>query len=207
MHDRADAASLNSKKKQARKAAASVREKAHRADRGVAGAALAMLGLDFLDLKPDSIVSGFLPYQSEIDVRPLMARLAAAGMVTALPVVVERNAPLIFRLWRPGDQTEPGAWNIPVPVAAAAEVVPDVLLVPMLAFDSGGYRLGYGGGFYDRTLDALRRKGQPVAVGVAYAAQEVHHVPHAAHDQPLDWIFTEMGARRVNPMEGPGRCG
>ena len=204
MHDRAGAASLTDKKKQARKAAASVREKAHRADRGVAGAALAMLGLEFLDLKPGSAVSGFLPYKSEIDVRPLMARLAAAGMVTALPVVVERNAPLIFRVWRPGDATEPGTWNIPVPVAAASEVVPDVLLVPMLAFDSGGYRLGYGGGFYDRTLEALRQTGQPVAVGVAYAAQEVHHVPHAVHDQPLDWILTEMGARRVDGGKGQG---
>jgi len=197
MHDRAGAASLIEKKKQARKAAAGIREKAHRADRGGAGVALAMLGLDFLDLGPGSVVSGFLPYQSEIDVRPLMARLAEAGMVTALPVVAGRNRPLLFRAWRPGDHTEPGAWNIPVPLASAAEVVPDVLLVPMLAFDSGGYRLGYGGGFYDRTLEALRRTGKPVAVGVAYAAQEVHHVPHAAHDQPLDWILTEMGARRV----------
>jgi len=198
MHDRAGAASLIEKKKQARKAAASVREKAHRADRGGAGAALAMLGLEFLDLKPGSIVSGFLPYQSEIDVRPLMARLAGAGMVTALPVVAGRGRPLIFRAWRPGDQTEPGAWNIPVPLASAVEVMPDVLLVPMLAFDSGGYRLGYGGGFYDRTLEALRQTGKHIAVGVAYAAQEVHHVPHAAHDQPLDWILTEMGARRVD---------
>lgn len=198
MHDRAGAASLIEKKKQARKAAASVREKAHRADRGGAGAALAMLGLDFLELEPGRVVSGFLPYQSEIDVRPLMARLAAAGLVTALPVVAGRDRPLIFRVWRPGDPTEPGAWNIPVPLSSAAEVVPDVLLVPMLAFDSGGYRLGYGGGFYDRTLEALRQKAKPVAVGVAYAAQEVHHVPHAAHDQPLDWILTEMGARRVD---------
>jgi len=198
MHDHAGAASLMSKKKEARKAAAGIREQAHRADKGLAGAALAMLGLEFLDLDAGSVVSGFLPYQSEIDVRPLMARLAAAGMVTALPVVAGRDAPLVFRAWRPGDQTEPGAWNIPVPLATVAEVVPDVLLVPMLAFDSGGYRLGYGGGFYDRTLEELRRKGHPVAVGVAYAAQEVHHVPHAAHDQPLDWILTEMGARRVD---------
>lgn len=204
MHDRAGAVSLASEKKLARKAAASVREKAHRADRGAAGAALAMLGLEFLDLEPGSVVSGFLPYQSEIDVRPLMARLSAAGMVTALPVVAERNAPLVFRVWRPGDQTEPGAWNIPVPLAAASEVVPDVLLVPMLAFDLGGYRLGYGGGFYDRTLEHLRQKGHPVAVGVAYAAQEVHHVPHAAHDQPLDWMLTEMGARRVDAIGGKG---
>ncbi len=202
MHDRAGATSLVDLKKEARKAAASVRDTAHRADRGGAGAALAMLGLDFLDLKPGAVVSGFLPYQSEIDVRPLMARLAAEGMVTALPVVTSRNAPLTFRAWRPGEATEPGAWNIPVPPTSAAEVVPDVLLVPMLAFDSGGYRLGYGGGFYDRTLENLRRHKQPVAVGVAYAAQEVHHVPRAPHDQPLDWILTEMGARRVDDGKG-----
>ena len=197
MQHQATPASLADRKKEARKVAAAVRDKAHRADRGGAGAALAMLGLDFLDLAARAVVSGFLPYQSEIDVKPLLARLAATGLVTALPVVTGRNQPLLFRLWRPGEPTEAGAWNIPVPLETAATVVPDVLLVPMLAFDSGGYRLGYGGGFYDRTLERLRHEKPVVAVGVAYAAQEVHQVPRAAHDQPLDWIFTEMGARKV----------
>lgn len=192
-------------KKEARKAAQAAREKAHRADRGGAGAALALTGLDFLELAPGAVVSGFLPYQTEIDVKPLMARLAGAGCVTCLPVVTGRGEPLVFRAWRPGEPTEAGVWNIPVPPPSAGEVVPDVLLVPMLAFDSAGYRLGYGGGFYDRTLERLRRTGRVIAVGVAYAGQEVHRVPHGPHDQPLDWILTQMGARRVGPAVGCGR--
>jgi 5-formyltetrahydrofolate cyclo-ligase len=202
MHDRATAASLTDIKKEARKAAAAVRQMAYQADRGRAGVALAMTGLDFLDLAPGAVVSGFLPFQSEVDVRPLLARLAATGLVTALPVVTGRGKPLTFRAWRPGEPTEAGAWNIPVPLEKAAPVVPDVLLVPMLAFDSGGFRLGYGGGFYDRTLEALRADKRVIAVGVAYAAQEVHHVPRGPHDQPLDWILTDMGARRVGQEEG-----
>ncbi len=198
MQHQATPVSATEKKKEARKVAAAVRDKAHRADRGGAGAALAMLGLDFLDLAAGAVVSGFLPYQSEIDVKPLLARLSASGLVTALPVVIGRNEPLQFRLWRPGEPTEAGAWNIPVPLVSAPTTVPDVLLVPMLAFDSGGYRLGYGGGFYDRTLERLRGEKPVIAVGVAYAAQEVHHVPRDAHDQPLDWILTEMGARKVD---------
>jgi 5-formyltetrahydrofolate cyclo-ligase len=201
MHHPASAVSLIDIKKQARKAAAAARLKAHRNDRGRAGAALAMTGLDFLGLPAGAVVSGFLPYQTEIDVRPLLARLAAVGLVTALPVVTGRGEPLTFRAWRPGEPMEPGAWNIPVPRGAAAEVAPDVLLVPMLAFDSGGYRLGYGGGFYDRTLERLRRDKPVIAVGIAYAGQEVHQVPRGPHDQPLDWILTEMGARRVKPQE------
>ena len=201
MQHPATAASLIDIKKEARRAAAAVREKAHQADRGRAGAALALTRLDFLDLAAGAVVSGFLPYQSEIDVRPLLACLAAAVCITALPVVTGRGEALAFRAWRTGEPTEAGAWNIPVPLAAADPVVPDVLLVPMLAFDSGGYRLGYGGGFYDRTLQALRRDKPVIAVGVAYAAQEVHHVPRGNHDQPLDWLLTEMGARRVARQE------
>jgi 5-formyltetrahydrofolate cyclo-ligase len=204
MHLAASAASRAGIKKEARKAAAAARQKAHQADRGVAGATLAMTGLDFLDLPAGTVVSGFLPYQTEIDVRPLLARLAASGLVTALPVVTGRGEPLIFRAWRPGEPIQPGAWNIPVPRTTAAEVVPDVLLVPMLAFDSGGFRLGYGGGFYDRTLEKLRRDKPVIAVGVAYAGQEVHQVPRGPHDQPLDWILTETGACRVRLKQGEG---
>jgi 5-formyltetrahydrofolate cyclo-ligase len=164
-----------------------------------------MTGLDFLDLPAAAVISGFLPYQTEIDVRPLLARLAASGHVTCLPVVTGRGEPLVFRAWRPGEATEPGVWNIPVPPPGAPEVVPDVLLVPLLAFDSAGFRLGYGGGFYDRTLEALRRQKRVIAVGIAYAGQEMHRVPHGPHDQPLDWILTQMGARRVGANAGPSR--
>jgi 5-formyltetrahydrofolate cyclo-ligase len=92
---------------------------------------------------------------------------------------------------------EEGAWGIREPLASAAEVMPGVLLVPLLAFDRAGYRLGYGGGFYDRTLETLRARGGAVAIGVAWAAQEVPAVPHGEHDQPLDWMLTERECFRI----------
>lgn len=160
-----------------------------------AGPELAAAGLDFLGLEPRR-VSGFKSFADEIDVMPLLARLAREGWRTALPVVVGRGQPLVFRAWAPGEPTVAGAWSIPVPLATAPELEPDVLLVPMLAFDGAGFRLGYGGGFYDRTLAALRAAKPVIAVGVAYGAQEVAHVPRGRHDEPLDWILTEQGARR-----------
>ena len=127
---------------------------------------------------------------------PLIARLAGEGWRTALPVVVGRNLPLVFRAWALGEPTMAGRWSIAMPLATAAEVEPDVLLVPMLAFDAAGFRLGYGGGFYDRTLAALRAVKPVIAVGVAFAAQEVAEVPRGRHDEPLDWILTEAGPKR-----------
>lgn len=161
----------------------------------MAGAKLAAAGLDFLGLEP-RVVSGFKSFADEIDVLPLMARLARQGWRTALPVVVARGRPLLFRAWEPGEPTVAGPWSIPVPLATAPELEPDVLLVPMLAFDRQGFRLGYGGGFYDRTLAVLRAMKPVVAVGVAYAAQEVAELPRGPHDEPLDWILTEDGPKR-----------
>jgi 5-formyltetrahydrofolate cyclo-ligase len=156
---------------------------------------LCAAGLGFLGRAP-GIVSGFHPYTDEIDCTGLMARLAQEGWTTCLPVVVAAGQALEFRVWRPGEPLEPGAWGILAPLGGAAVVRPDVLLVPLLAFDAQGYRLGYGGGFYDRSLAALRRDGRVTAVGVAFAAQEVGALPRAPHDEPLDWILTESGARR-----------
>jgi 5-formyltetrahydrofolate cyclo-ligase len=110
--------------------------------------------------------------------------------------VLGKNLPLKFRLWTPGEPTIAGVWNIPMPPEAAAEIFPDVVLVPMLAFDKQGYRLGYGGGFYDRTLRQLRARKSIEAIGIAYAAQEIPKVPHGEHDEPLDWILTERGIRK-----------
>ena len=138
-------------------------------------------------------VSGFIPYLSEIDTRPLLKLLGAKGCTTCVPVVIENNAPLEFRTWAPGEPTVPGRWNIPVPEDGAPVVDPDYLLVPMLAYDLAGYRLGYGGGFYDRTLEKLRAMKPVVAIGVAYSAQQVDAVVRGDHDQPLDWILTEKG--------------
>jgi 5-formyltetrahydrofolate cyclo-ligase len=105
--------------------------------------------------------------------------------------VIAPEQPLIFRAWEPGDKLVPGVWDIPIPQESAEEVLPDVLLVPMLAFDRAGYRLGYGGGFYDRTLEKLRALKKVTAIGVAYQAQLVDQVPVGPHDAPLDYILTE----------------
>jgi 5-formyltetrahydrofolate cyclo-ligase len=175
-------------KKQARRAAAQRRAAAHEQLRDSAGEALAVRGLP-LALQP-GIVSGFMPYKSEITTIPLLNRLRREGWVTALPVVLGEGLPLEFRAWAPGEKLVPGVWDIPIP-EMAEEVLPDVLLVPGLSFDRAGYRLGYGGGFYDRTLVKLRAIKTVVAIGVGYAAQVVDHVPRADYDQPLDFIMTE----------------
>lgn len=138
-----------------------------------------------------SIVSAFYPYQSEIDARPLLGKLAGDGWTTALPVVIKLGEPLQFRRWLPGEPTIAGKWNIPRPGEDAPIVEPDLLLVPLLAFDRRGYRLGYGGGFYDRSIARLSATKPITTIGLAYAAQAVDHVPHDALDQPLNYIMTE----------------
>jgi len=183
--------SLADIKKAARKSATIKRLAAHDAAKDLAPLALAAHPFP---LKPEagrSIVSGFFPYQSEIDTRPLLGRLAGEGWTTALPIVIANGQPLEFRRWLPGEPTVPGKWDIPRPPETSPLLKPDVLLVPMLAFDRAGYRLGYGGGFYDRTLELLRKEKPVVAIGVAYAVQGVDSVPHDDHDQKLDFIMTE----------------
>jgi 5-formyltetrahydrofolate cyclo-ligase len=184
-------AGLGAVKKAARVAAASARMTAHDAAKESAPLALAARGLPIARKSQNQIVSAFHPYMSEISTVELLAKLAAEGWTTALPVVVGKELPLVFRTWMPGEPLVSGLWDIQVPAETAPEVEPDVLLVPMLAFDRKGFRLGYGGGFYDRTLAKLRGFKKVTAIGVAYAGQEVDEVPHDAHDQQLDWIMTE----------------
>ncbi|WP_239025012.1 5-formyltetrahydrofolate cyclo-ligase [Rhodoligotrophos defluvii] len=186
-------ASLADLKKAARRQAASTRAQIHAVAAATAREALARAGGKVLGAGHGRIVAGFHAYRSEIDVVPLIAALAAAGWATALPVIIATDAPLVFRRWAPGDETIPGHFGIHVPHDRAALVEPDVVLVPMLAFDRQGYRLGYGGGFYDRTLQRLRALKPVIAVGVAFAGQEVEAVPRGPFDQPLDWILTEAG--------------
>lgn len=178
-------------KRKARGAASRRRAEAHERLKDMAGAALAARGLPEGVGQSPGIVSGFIPYKSEITTVPLLNRLRRAGWQTALPVVIAPEMPLVFRTWSPGEALVPGVWDIPVPLETAAEVLPDVLLVPMLAFDRAGYRLGYGGGFYDRTLEKLRKLKAVVAIGVAYRAQMVEEVPRGGHDAPLDYVMTE----------------
>ena len=180
-------------------------EAAHGAD---ARQRLGDAGLSFLGPGASGAVSGFYPYGSEIDCTGLLERLSGEGWVTALPVVIGPEQPLQFRAWKPGEELQPGAWSIPVPVESAPLVEPDVLLVPLLAYDRHGYRLGYGGGFYDRTLGRLRAQKPVTAIGVAFAGQVVESVPRDTHDQPLDWMLTERGpvqfaqARGGTPLVG-----
>jgi 5-formyltetrahydrofolate cyclo-ligase len=145
------------------------------------------------------VVAGYWPLGSELDVRPLMIRLAAAGFDLALPVTRTGDLPLEFRRWQLGDALELGAHGISQPLVTAPVVTPTLLLVPLLAFDADGWRLGYGAGYYDRTLADMRRRlleTPPLAVGVAYAAQEIASLPHHAGDQRLDGVVTERAARR-----------
>jgi 5-formyltetrahydrofolate cyclo-ligase len=137
------------------------------------------------------IASAFLPIKDEPDTLPLLAALADGGFHTALPITVSRAAPLTFRLWRPGDPTQPGAMNIPEPLASAKIVDPDLLFVPLACFDRRGHRIGYGAGHYDRSLESLRAKGPVTAVGVAYSASQAPEIPDEPHDQRLDFILTE----------------
>jgi 5-formyltetrahydrofolate cyclo-ligase len=149
-------------------------------------------GLRLARLWSPAAVSGFHPIRDEPDMLALLAALAADGFAVALPAVVGRDRPLDFRLWRPGDPTAPGAMGISEPLADAATVDPDLLFVPLAAFDRRGQRLGYGAGFYDRTLERLRRLKPIRAVGVAYGVCEVDAVPYERHDQGLDAIVTEQ---------------
>jgi 5-formyltetrahydrofolate cyclo-ligase len=135
-------------------------------------------------------VSGYMPIRSEIDPRPALAALAALGARLCLPVIAGRGLPLGFRAWRPGEPLIDGPFGARVP-ASGAETEPDTLIVPLLAFDGARFRLGYGGGFYDRTLARLRARGPVTAIGLAFAAQAVPAVPRDAFDQPLDRIATE----------------
>ncbi len=150
-----------------------------------------------------AVVAGYWPFGTELDVRPLLHRLADRGVGLALPVTRGTDLPLEFRRWKPGDGLVQGAYGISHPQSLAPVVVPSLLLLPLLAFDARGWRLGYGAGYYDRTLAALRglgvtrAGGLPVlAIGIAYAAQETLAVPHHSGDQRLDGIVTETAARR-----------
>lgn len=152
-------------------------------------------------IHPGATVSAYWPMGSELDPRPLMQALHAAGHPLCLPVVVRAGEALVFRAWAPGDALESAGFGTSVPGADRPQLRPDLLIVPLLAFDRSGYRLGYGGGFYDRTLAALRAQGRPTAVGFAFAAQEVAEVPRDGYDQRLDWIVTEAEAIRINGTE------
>lgn len=197
-----DAAGLVEAKQAARRAATARRRGEAAAGDGNAGSLLAEIALAEIDFADGAAIAGYWPIASEMDVQPLLRGLAARGHPIALPVVAGRGRPLIFRAWREGDEMADGAFGIREPLPAAAEIEPGVLLVPLLAFDRAGFRLGYGGGFYDRSLAGLREKAAVLAVGIAWAGQETAAVPRDSRDQPLDRIVTE---REVIIVEGGAR--
>jgi 5-formyltetrahydrofolate cyclo-ligase len=144
-----------------------------------------------ISIAPGTIVSGFMPLKTEISPLPLMRRLADAGARLALPVIDGRGKPLILRAFAFGDALAAGQWGIREPKADAPEVEPDILLVPMLAFDRRGHRIGYGAGYYDMTIAKLRAIKPVVAAGIAFGAQEIEEVPITARDARLDLVLTE----------------
>ena len=153
-----------------------------------------------LAIAPGAIVSGFMPLKSEINPLPLMRKLAGQGARLALPAIVGRGKPLIMREWAAGEALTAGVWGIREPTAEAPAVDPDIVLVPLLAFDRAGHRIGYGAGYYDLTIAQLRARKAIVAAGVAFAAQEVPRVPATPRDARLDLVLTE---REVIDLRGP----
>ena len=196
--------------KAALRAEAGRRRRQAAAESPEAGAAVCRQFLEHIVPRPGALVSGYWPIGSALNLRPLLAELHGRGHRLGLPVVVERGLPLLFRAWAPGETLEGAAFGLHEPPAASPEMTPDLLLVPLLAFDRRGYRLGYGGGFYDRTLSRLRRRGpagpgpgrtddRPRAVGVAFAAQGLPEVPRHEGDEALDRILTEAEAIEIAP--------
>jgi 5-formyltetrahydrofolate cyclo-ligase len=181
---------MDTQKSILRAAALAKRDALSDAQRAAAAQALALHRLPF-DIARGAIVAGYSPIRSEIDPTPLMRLLAAQGAQLALPVIVARDAPLMFRVWSPGAELVRGPLGILEPPPDAVDVVPDILLVPLAAFDRSGHRIGYGAGHYDRSFAQLRSLKAVIAVGVAFGLQEINAVPMQPHDVALDYVLTE----------------
>jgi 5-formyltetrahydrofolate cyclo-ligase len=181
---------IAAEKKQMRLDAAALRDALPREARQDAAEAIAARPFP-LKVGVGVVVSGFMPMKSEINPLPLLRRLEDMGARIALPAIAGRGKPLVMRQWRFGEPLAAGVWGIREPKAEAPEVDPDILLVPLLAFDRAGYRVGYGGGYYDLTISTLRAKKNATAVGIAFAAQQVAKVPATERDARLDLVLTE----------------
>lgn len=142
---------------------------------------------------PDAVIAAYWPMRGEPDLRPWMRETAQAGMCLVLPVIVEKWSPLAFRAWAPGSKMKPGVWYIPEP-ADGTPLTPTVVIAPLVGFDRDFYRLGHGGGYYDRTLAALRPR--PLAIGVGYSDTALETIYPQDHDIPMDYIVTEKEIRR-----------
>ena len=164
--------------------------------RQAAAAAIASRPLP-VPVAPGMIVSGFSPMKTEINPMPLLRKFVEAGCTLALPCIIGRGHPLIMRAWDFGAPLETGQWSIREPAADAAEVAPDIVIVPLAAFDRAGHRIGYGAGYYDMTLHKLRALKTIVAIGIAFAAQEISRLPATERDERLDLVLTEREVIRL----------
>lgn len=171
-----------------RRLALAAEERARKSD------AITLALSSLLPCSAGALIGFYWPFKGEYDPRPLVRRLHAEGFRFALPVVAAKAKPLVFREWWPGATMEPGVWSIPVP-AKGQPVEPDILLVPLIGFDARRYRLGYGGGYYDRTLAAMPVK--PRAVGIGYDRLEVRTIHPQPHDVPMNVVVTE--SRVIRP--------
>ena len=185
-----DATSINDLKKAIRRDAVARRDSLPPAERAKAAETIAARPFP-ITITPSMIVSGFSPLKSEINPVPLMRALADLGGQLALPVVAGKGKPLIMRAWSFGEPLDSGVWGIREPRPEAPEVDPDILIIPLLAFDRRGNRIGYGAGYYDMTIARLRAMKPVVAVGIAFAAQEIDVVPVTPRDARLDLVLTE----------------
>ena len=193
-----------------------VREEAHARDPDAGETLAGKFPLKLLE-RYGPVVAGYLPIGSEIDPQPLMARLEAEGAQLALPRL-EADGSMTFRRWMDGDALESGPMGLQQPPETAKVVQPTLILMPLLAFDNLGVRLGYGKGHYDRAIKALREAGRVFACGIGFHAQMIDELPSEPHDQPLDWAVTERGsvpifmmrtfrenaANGSDPDDGPG---
>ncbi|MDE0941413.1 MAG: 5-formyltetrahydrofolate cyclo-ligase [Alphaproteobacteria bacterium] len=194
----------------ARKEARAKRQAVPAHVRKTAGAASAAYFLNAIPLTTNSIISAFWPLGDEFETQPLLHALAEAGHQLALPVVVGAHQPLCFRRWHPGDEMAVSSFGVSEPLAGAEEVRPHIVVVPFLAYNASGFRLGYGGGYYDRTLKALRQSGSHqqdlgvLAVGLGFTAQAMEILPYDSYDEPLDWLISENGAQQF--VRNAARC-
>ncbi|MEM6413258.1 MAG: 5-formyltetrahydrofolate cyclo-ligase [Pseudomonadota bacterium] len=150
-----------------------------------------------------AVVAIYHPLKDELDTKPLAQALLDNGVPLALPVVTGTNEPLIFKAFKEGDDLVQGAFGVMTPTDAAPTIIPSIVVTPLLGFTKKGLRLGYGGGFYDRTLANLKQQGDVLAVGFAFGAQELNKLPQEPTDQYLDWIVTERGAFKTNRPNTP----
>lgn len=196
---RAETPEMNAAKDELRAQAKRIRAGLSVSERELAAEQVAVTGAALVMAQGGKVIVGYYPINDELDSRPLLESLSSQGLSLALPVTPPAPGPLSFSEWVPGDPLEEGRFGIMTPPASSPIMEPDIIFVPLLAFDPTGHRLGYGAGYYDRTLAAHRGRHKLTAIGLAFAEQEMAALPHDANDQRLDWVVTQAGAR---PIEG-----